>query len=54
MSAISRLKDRAKIFAAFGNPYLLNEGSGDMRIYAYWASKEAQEAAAEKIMILRS
>lgn len=53
MSAINGLKDKAKIFAAFGNPYLLNETAGDMRIYTYWASREAQEAAAERIVTLR-
>jgi beta-glucosidase-like glycosyl hydrolase len=43
---ISSYSDRAGLFVSFGNPYLLDGIDNVPRMYVYWSSESAQEAAA--------
>ncbi len=52
--AIETLDGRAKIFISFGNPYVLRNVRNTPRIYAYWDSRSAQEAVAEKLSLRRT
>ncbi|MCL5024809.1 MAG: hypothetical protein M1497_15860 [Nitrospirae bacterium] len=47
---IRTLEGKARLFISFGNPYLLRNVKTTTKIYAYWDSDSAQEAAAEKIL----
>jgi beta-glucosidase-like glycosyl hydrolase len=49
--SIHALSDRAKVFVSFGNPFTLRDVREDVvKIFAYWDSEMAQEAAAEKLL----
>ncbi|HAM49794.1 MAG TPA: hypothetical protein DCP92_03550 [Nitrospiraceae bacterium] len=55
--SIHALDRKAKVFVAFGNPFTLRDvHEGVIKIFAYWDSEIAQEAAAEKLLgeILRA
>ena len=52
--AIETLDGRAKIFISFGNPYVLRNARNTARIYAYWDSRSAQKAVAEKLSLRRT
>ena len=47
---ISNLEGKADIFVSFGSPYILDSIKKGIKIFAYWDSEEAQEAAAERIL----
>jgi hypothetical protein len=47
--AIGILDGRARIFISFGNPYVLRNVLNTPKIYAYWDSRSAQEAVADKL-----
>lgn len=52
--AVDNLDGRAKIFISFGNPYVLRNVRNTPRIYAYWDSRSAQKAVAEKLSLRRT
>ncbi|MEW6109517.1 MAG: glycoside hydrolase family 3 N-terminal domain-containing protein [Nitrospirota bacterium] len=47
---ISSLKDRADLFVSFGSPYLLDNTVSAAKMFVYWDSGSAQEAAAGEII----
>jgi hypothetical protein len=48
--AIETLDGRARLFISFGNPYVLRNVRDTARIYAYWDSRSAQTAVAERLL----
>jgi beta-glucosidase-like glycosyl hydrolase len=49
--ALVALRERASVFVSFGSPYLIDlPGAKAARLYAYWGSPVAQEAAARRLM----
>jgi beta-glucosidase-like glycosyl hydrolase len=49
--SIQNLNDKATVFVSFGNPFPLRDVRKDViKVFAYWDSEMAQEAAAEKLL----
>ncbi|GAB4410636.1 MAG: glycoside hydrolase family 3 N-terminal domain-containing protein [Thermodesulfovibrionales bacterium] len=51
--AIDGLKERARLFISFGNPYVIGSIQGVPKIYAYWDSEAAEKAVAEGLLLRR-
>ncbi len=50
---IDNLKERARLFISFGNPYVIGSIQGVPKIYAYWDSEAAEKAVAEGLLLRR-
>lgn len=48
--AVETLDGRARLFISFGNPYVLRSVRNTGKIYAFWDSRSAQEAVAERLL----
>ncbi len=49
--AAEALDGTAKVFVSFGNPYVLRNVRRASRVFAYWDSRSAQEAAARRLAL---
>jgi hypothetical protein len=48
---IDDLRGSASVFISFGNPYVLKDISGAVRVYAFWDSESSQRAVAGKLKV---